>query len=73
MQLETIIANTNSEELFLELALPDDFAKRWVSTEEDKEFAWDLYTELRTRIATQPLHFMHGKEDVALQSMYELF
>ena len=73
MQLETIITKTKSEALFLELALPDDFTKRWVSTEEDKEFAWDLYTELRTRIATQPLHFMHGKEDVALQSMYELF
>ena len=71
--LDAIIKKSNSKELFSEMDLPDDFKNQWVATEVDKDFAWQLYTELRTRIATQPLHFMHGKEKVALQSIYELF
>ncbi len=73
MKLTEIIGETNSEDLIARLALPSELIDQWVVTETDKVFAWSLYTELRTRIATQPLHFMHGKEEAALKSMYELF
>lgn len=72
-QLTKVISTKNSEALFAKLALPPEFINQWSATETDKDFAWALYTELRTRIATQPMHFMHGKENVALKSMYELF
>lgn len=39
----------------------------------DKNAAWELYIELLTRIATQPLPDGAGDEVRALQSIYELF
>lgn len=39
----------------------------------DAKAAQALLTELRTRIATQRLHFSHGDEKAALKSVYELF
>lgn len=41
--------------------------------EADKEAAWDLYIELVTRTATQPLAPGHGVEKAALDSVYALF
>ena len=30
----------------------------WTPSAEDKSLAWELYVEMRTRISTQPLHFL---------------
>ena len=39
----------------------------------DQEAAWEMYVELMTRIATQPLQEGDGDEAAALQSVYQLF
>ena len=39
----------------------------------DKDAAWELYIELLTRIATQPLPADSGSEKAALDSIYQLF
>jgi len=41
--------------------------------DEDKAAAWELYIELLTRIATQPLDEKHGDEKTALDSIFSLF
>ena len=45
----------------------------WKPTDPDKDAAWDLYVELLTRIATQPLPAQDGLEKTALESIYSLF
>ena len=40
---------------------------------EDRNAAWELYIELLTRIATQPLPQEDGDEKAALDSIYALF
>ena len=47
--------------------------KEWQPTAADKSAAWELYTEIRTRITTQPLAFRHGDEESALTSVYNIF
>lgn len=60
-------------------SLPEElFAAAWLDqgfepTAEDRKAAWELYTELRTRISTQPLHYRSGDEGRALTSLFELF
>ena len=61
-------------------ALPQDpaadhaFKRRlWQPALSDQEAAWEFYTELRTRITTQPLAFRAGDESAALESVYQLF
>ena len=39
----------------------------------DSDAAWDLYIEMLTRIATQPLPDEAGDEETALDSVYSLF
>ena len=39
----------------------------------DKDAAWELYIEMLTRIATQPLLRTQGDEATALTSLYSLF
>lgn len=39
----------------------------------DRRAAWELYVELLTRVATQPLPAAHGDEKTALDSVYSLF
>lgn len=39
----------------------------------DRQAAWELYVELLTRIATQPLPADDGDEATALESVYSLF
>ncbi len=73
LSFNEIVDRSKSAKLIEELKLPSGFAEQWVATPSDQDFAWDLYTEFRTRIATQPLHYMHGKEKTALKSIYELF
>ena len=45
----------------------------WEPQERDREAAWELYVELLTRIATQPLPAEHGDEKTALESVHALF
>lgn len=45
----------------------------WVSRDEDKTAAWDLYVELLTRVAVQRLTPAQGQEFAALNSIYQLF
>ena len=46
---------------------------QWEPKDADREAAWELYIELLTRIATQPLSADTGDEKVALDSIYSLF
>lgn len=39
----------------------------------DRNAAWELYIELLTRVATQPLDDKHGDEKTALNSVFSLF
>ena len=39
----------------------------------DRKAAWDLYVELLTRVATQPIAPDHGDEKTALDSIHSLF
>ncbi|MCI0734349.1 MAG: hypothetical protein L0Y38_11085 [Methylococcaceae bacterium] len=41
--------------------------------DEDRKAAWELYIELLTRVATQPLAQEHGDEKTALDSIHALF
>ncbi|HIF00287.1 MAG: patatin-like phospholipase family protein [Fuerstiella sp.] len=43
------------------------------TTAEDKNVAWSIYIEMRTRITTQELHFLDGDEETALTSVFHLF
>ncbi len=45
----------------------------WQVQEKDKDAAWELYIELLTRIATQPLTIEYGDDKTALESVYNLF
>ncbi|MCB1806093.1 MAG: hypothetical protein KDJ99_13390 [Candidatus Competibacteraceae bacterium] len=61
-------------ELVSLIDLPSDVTKQpWQPDEQDRIAAWELYTELRTRITTQPLHYLAGEEAAALTSIYQLF
>lgn len=45
----------------------------WKPQDADKAAAWELYIELLTRIATQPLDEKDGDEKTALDSVFSLF
>lgn len=45
----------------------------WRPRDKDKSAAWELYVELLTRTATQPLDPAYGDEQAALDSVYSLF
>ena len=45
----------------------------WIPGDADRRAAWNVYTELRTRISTQPLAYRAGDEGTALKSIYRLF
>ena len=45
----------------------------WNPKDADKDAAWELYTELLTRITTQELPFEHGDEQTALESIFGIF
>jgi hypothetical protein len=45
----------------------------WKPSEHDRNAAWELYTELLTRIATQDIMASGGDEKSALASIYSLF
>ncbi|RKZ70608.1 MAG: hypothetical protein DRR42_11035 [Gammaproteobacteria bacterium] len=63
--------NQVSDKLF---RISDEQANQlWNPTDLDREAAWILYTEIRSRISTQPLHYRSGDEETALDSLYRLF
>ena len=43
------------------------------ATDDDQTAAWEMYIELITRVATQPIAIEEGVEDTALLSIYSLF
>lgn len=45
----------------------------WNPSDEDRHAAWDMYVELLTRIATQPLADEEGDEASALKSLHAIF
>lgn len=45
----------------------------WNPNPADQEAAWEMYTELLTRITTQPLGAEDGNEQTALESIHSLF
>ncbi len=45
----------------------------WNPVDQDTSLAWTMYTELRTRIATQALPLRDGVEATALKSLVDLF
>ena len=45
----------------------------WEPKDSDRAAAWELYVELLTRIATQPLVDQDGDEKAALDSVHALF
>lgn len=45
----------------------------WNPKDKDKDAAWELYTELLTRITTQELPVEHGDEQTALESVFRIF
>lgn len=47
--------------------------RQWKPTSSDRDAAWELFTELRLQISTQPLPFRAGDEGAALESIYQLF
>lgn len=56
------------------IELPHELGKLlWQPTDQDRQAAWILYTELRTRISTQTLHYRSGDEETALESIHKLF
>lgn len=73
MSWEELIAECSAGDLESRLRLPAKFTTHWAPTPEDRKAAWDLYTELRTRISVQPLHYLDGDEETALQSIADLF
>ena len=45
----------------------------WNPKDADKDAAWELYTELLTRITTQELPLEYGDEQTSLKSVYVIF
>jgi len=45
----------------------------WNPKDADKDAAWELYTELLTRITTQELEIEYGDEHTALESVFKIF
>lgn len=70
MQWRDLLANWGVNKLQLKLGfLTADFAPQ----DADREAAWELYIELVTRVATQPLPDGVGVDKQALASLHSLF
>lgn len=71
---ETWLARLQKYEVAHLLQLPNGLPERtWAPAMPDREAAWALYSELRTRITTQPLDYRSGDEATALESFHSLF
>lgn len=70
MKLKKWLENWDMTQLKIKLLFLE---AEWEVQEKDKDAAWELYVELLTRIATQPLPTEHGDEQTALESIHSLF
>ena len=70
MKLQKLFENWDMQGLKLNLGVLE---MEWKPQEKDREAAWELYVELLTRGATQPLSADQGVETAALESIFSLF
>lgn len=70
MKIQKLFENWDMKGLKLKLGFLET---EWVPQVKDSEAAWEMYVELLTRIATQPLPDNSGMESAALESVYSLF
>ena len=63
----------SAPDLVASLIPPGRAADPWRPSDQDALLAWHMYTQLRTRIATQELPLRDGVESVALKSLVDLF
>lgn len=70
MKIEKLFENWDMKGLKLKLGFLET---EWEPQVKDAEAAWEMYVELLTRIATQPLPDNSGMESSALESVYSLF
>ena len=70
MKLRNLLSRYDLESVKFNLKFAE---ATFVPTDTDARAAWDLYVEMLTRIATQPLPVGHGDERAALESVYSLF
>lgn len=73
MTLQQLANSVGCSDVLDSLRLPPRFGDPFEPNEHDRKLAWVVYTELRTRITTQPLHYLHGDEATALKSLYDIF
>ena len=70
MKIQKLFENWDMTGLKLKLGFLET---EWQPQVKDSEAAWEMYVELLTRIATQPLPDNSGMECSALESVYSLF
>jgi len=70
MKIQKLFENWDMTGLKLNMGF---LATEWKPQVKDSEAAWEMYVELLTRIATQPLPDNSGMESSALASVYSLF
>ena len=70
MKVKKLFENWDMTGLKLNLGFLES---EWEPQVKDSEAAWEMYVELLTRIATQPLPDDDGLESSALASVYSLF
>ncbi len=70
MKMQKLFENWDMKGLKLNLAFLET---EWEPQVKDSEAAWEMYVELLTRVATQPLEDDSGLESSALISVYSLF
>lgn len=70
MKMQKLFENWDMTGLKLNLGFLET---EWEPQIKDSEAAWEMYVELLTRIATQPLSDDLGTETSALDSVYSLF
>ncbi len=70
MKMQKLFENWDMTGLKLNLGFLET---EWEPQVKDSEAAWEMYVELLTRIATQPLCDDSGTESSALASVYSLF
>jgi len=70
MKMQKLFENWDMTGLKLNLGFLET---EWEPQVKDSEAAWEMYVELLTRIATQPLPDDSGIETTALDSVYSLF
>lgn len=70
MKMQKLFQNWDMTGLKLNLGFLET---EWEPQIKDSEAAWEMYVELLTRIATQPLPDDSGVETTALESVYSLF